>query len=159
MDIDRLFYKIGKREVEATHYVEWAYYMVEQQYNAEALHILAFLEEPLNIFEVEHLFKRACMELNLQKPTYEEQRNGQVQYLLQQILMDEQRAIALAYEVYAVYRNDMYMDDPGVFATTWYSISEVIDDFLYGDNANDYSLQQVIQTIVEAAKAQMIQAK
>lgn len=154
MEINRLFYIISEGQIEAKDYVKWAYSMVENKYTSPALNTLAFLEEPLNIFEVEQFFKRVLEELNLDEPTYEEQRNGQIQYLLQQIILEKDYAIRNGSEIYKIYRNNFDYDHHKTLV--WYEISEMIDDFQYGDNINNYSEELLVQTIIQKAKEQII---
>ena len=153
MEISRLFYKKTQGEIEAKDYVEWAYSMVENQYTSSALNILAFLEEPINIFEVEQLFQRVIGELTLDEPTYAEQVNAQIQYLLQQIITNQESAMDYAYDLYKVYVKSFgYEDDKTMI---WLYLTDMIDDLKYGDNVNNYTKNSVERSILQAAKEQL----
>ncbi|WP_079523564.1 hypothetical protein [Solibacillus isronensis] len=154
METNRLFYKKSQCQIEAKDYLEWAYSMLENKYTSSALNILAFLEEPINIFEVEQLFQRAVAELKLDEPTYKKQVNAQLQYLLQQIITDKESAIDNAYELYKIYRDNLGYDEHKTLA--WLLITDMVDDFKHGDNKNNYTHELIKQSIVQTATEQLI---
>ncbi|GLC88297.1 hypothetical protein [Lysinibacillus piscis] len=151
MDIKLLYYKKLKGNVLPVDYVKWAYQMLENEFSSQTLTILATLEEPLNSFEVEQLFKRTLNELKLTEPSYEESAEFYVQYLLQQILLDNNNAIAIAHEIYQVIREHSTHEK----VSNWYEISEMIDDFQYGDNVNNITQDFLIQVIVQEVNKQL----
>lgn len=116
--------------------------------------MLSSLSEPVNIFEVENYFKRAAEEIQLQKPSYNACSIHYLQHLANQILMDGTQAIDNAYEIYEIMRE---MDEAPCY-TTWYEISELIDDYRYGDNPTNLTLPALLTSIQRAAK-QLLQHK
>lgn len=153
MDINVLYYKKFEGNVRSVDYVVWACSMLENEFSSPSLSlsILASLEEPLNIFEVEQFFERAKRELKLTQPTYEESVEGYVQYLLQQILLDKQKAIEIAYDIYTILRE--HFDNEKVYR--WYEISEMIDDFQYGDNVKNITQDLLVKVILQEANNQL----
>ena len=146
-----LYYKKCKGNIKPIDYVVWAYSMLEKEYFSPSLSILASLKEPLNLFEVEQFFERAKRELGLTEPTYEESVGDYVQYLIQQILLDKQKAIEIAYEIYTILRD--HNNDEKTYR--WYEISEMIDDFQYGDNVNNITQDMLIKIILQEAEKQL----
>ncbi|WP_078414237.1 hypothetical protein [Priestia abyssalis] len=146
-----LFYKIHQGDVEPIDYTNWALEMLENDCSSFSLNILSSLRKPLNIFEVEDYFRRALRELDLQEPSYEESAVYYIQHLSKKILEDESNAIDTAYEIYGVYRDLDYPEE----LSEWYYISEMIDDFRYGDNQSKLSKVALIMTIVKEAKNQL----
>jgi hypothetical protein len=151
MDTLILFYKIHQGNVESIDYINWALKMFENDSESISLNILSSLREPLNIFEVEGYFKRALRELDLREPSYEECAAYYIQHLSKRILEDENNAIDIAYEIYEVVRDLDYPKD----LEEWYNISEMVDDFRYGDNNSKLSKAALIITIVKEAKNQL----
>lgn len=153
MDTKFLYYKKFKGNVLPTDYVSWAYKMLGNGLSSPSLNILATLEEPFNIFEVEQFFKRAINELRLTEPSYEESAEGYVQYLLQQIILDNESAIDIAYEIYKVLREHFDFDYKKL--ANWYEISEMIGDFRYGDNVKNITQDALVEVIVQEANKQL----
>lgn len=153
METSRLFYKKSQGQIDARDYVTWAYTMVEKNYSSAALHILVSLEEPLNIFEVEQYFNKALEELNIDEPTKEAQVNAQIRFLLQQIISNQNYAIDNAYELYEIYRENFGYNPHETIL--WLQITDMIDDFKYGDNKNHYTKELIEKKIVQAAKEQL----
>ncbi len=153
MDTNFLYYKKFEGNVLPIDYVSWAYKMLENGFSSPSLNILSSLEEPFNIFEVEQFLKRVITELKLTEPSYEESTEGYVQYLLHQIILDNESAINSAYEIYKVLREYFDYDNPNL--VNWYEISEMIDDFRYGNNAKNISKECLIKIIVQEANTQL----
>jgi hypothetical protein len=148
MDTPILFYKIHQGEVDPIDYINWALKMLENNNDSFSLNILSSLSEPLNIFEVEDYFKRALSELKIQEPTFEECAKYYIQQLAKRILEEENSAIDLAYKIYEIVR-ELYNCDG---LKEWYNISEMIDDFRYGDNISNLSKVTLIVTIEKEIK-------
>ncbi|HZG72855.1 MAG TPA: hypothetical protein VEY51_15055 [Chondromyces sp.] len=125
--------------------------MLENDRASLSLNILSSLREPLNIFEVEDYFRRALKELDWQEPSYEECAVYYIQHLSKKILEDKNHALEIAYDIYMVVRDLDYPDN----LEEWCNISEMIDDFLYGDNRSKLNKEALIVTIVEEAKNQL----
>ncbi|WP_028391412.1 hypothetical protein [Bacillus cihuensis] len=143
-----LFYKIHHSNVKPIDYINWALKMLESDRSSCSLNILSSLGEPLNIFEVEHYFRKALNELDIQEPSYKECAEFYIQHLSKKIIKDENNAIDIAYQIYVVARDLDYPED----LEEWCNISEMIDDFRYGDNQSKLSKVSLIVTIVKEAK-------
>ncbi|MGG3798379.1 hypothetical protein [Metabacillus fastidiosus] len=148
MDILLLFYKKYKGEVEPVDYINWALKMLENNHFSFSINILSSLREPLNIFEIEDYFRRALKELDLQEPLYEECAEYYIWYLSKQILKDKENALDIAYGIYKV------VDYPENLAE-WFNISEMIDDFRYGDNYLNLDKAALITIIMKEAQNQL----
>jgi hypothetical protein len=148
VDTPILFYKIHQGEVDPIDYINWALKMLENNNDSFSLNILSSLSEPLNIFEVEDYFKRALRELKMQEPTFEECAEYYIQQLARRILEEENSAIDLAYKIYEIVRELDNCDG----LEEWYNISEMIDDFRYGDNISNLSKVALNITIEKEVK-------
>jgi len=148
MDTPILFYKIHQGEVIPIDYINWALKMLENNNDSFSLNILSSLSEPFNIFEVEDYFKRALWELKMQEPTFEECAEYYIQQLAKRILKEENSAIDLAYKIYEIVRELDNCDG----LEEWYNISEMIDDFQYGDNISNLSKVALIVAIEREVK-------
>ncbi|MFJ8258555.1 hypothetical protein ACIQ4Z_15010 [Peribacillus asahii] len=155
MDTPILFYKIYQSDVKPIDYIRWALEMLKNDCTSFSLNILSSLSEPLNIFEVEDYFRRALREINLQEPSFEECAEYYIQYLSKKLLEDKNNAIDLAYKIYEVVGNLDYPED----LDGWYNISDMIDDFRYGDNISKVSKVALIITIKREAKKQLSRKK
>ena len=146
-----LYYKKFKGNEIPVDYVNWAYSMLERGISTTSLNILASLSEPLNIFEIEDYFKRALGELNMVEPSIEECAKYYIRHLLRQIINDKNNAINLAYEIYEVVREHFINEELEI----WYEISEMIDDFRYGDNIRKITQDYLITSIVQESNKQL----
>ncbi|QOY34757.1 hypothetical protein AWH56_018800 [Anaerobacillus isosaccharinicus] len=151
MDTEILYYKKFKGIEKPLDYVNWAFSMLENEISTTSLNILASLREPLNIFEVEDYFERALDELSMKEPSYEQCAKYHIRYLLRQIIDDKNNAMNFAYEIYEVVR-ELFTNEE---LETWYEISEMIDDFRYGDNIKKLTQDFLITIIVQEAKKQL----
>ncbi|WP_375122131.1 hypothetical protein [Lysinibacillus sp. RS10] len=125
---------------------------MEDGYSSSSLNILSSLRKPFNVFEVENYFRRASKELGLLKPSYKECAIHYIRHLSEKILEDESLAIDIACEIYGVYRDLDYPEE----LSEWYYISEIIDDFGYGDNTLKLTKEALITSIVKEAESQLI---
>ncbi|MFG6497012.1 hypothetical protein P8610_16750 [Fictibacillus sp. UD] len=154
MDTFILYYKIYNKTVVSKDYISWAFHMLENNHSSYSINVLSSLSEAVNIFEVEDYFRRAAKEIQLQQPSYQVCSIHYLQHLATQILLDETHAIDLAYEIYEVMRE---LDDTPNYKT-WYEISELIDDYRYGDNPTNLTMPALIISIQRASK-QLLQYK
>lgn len=115
------------------------------------LNVLVSLKKPLNIFEVDEYFNRAINELNIARPSYEESARHYVQYLLREIVDDPSKAIDNAYDIYKIAREHFLDEEQDI----WYEISEMIDDFLYGDNIKNITRTSLTKVIVLESEHQL----
>ena len=150
MDTKMLYYKIYEDEIKPCDYSKWAMTMLDNEWSSPSLNILSALEEPLNIFEEEDYFNRASSEIDLRKPSHEECAQYFINHLLETILGDENNAIEIAYEIYIVSSEHINTDD--LSKSKWYGISEMIDDFRYGDNVANLTRSALISVIVQEAE-------
>lgn len=151
METKILYYKIFEKKVEPIDYVNWAYKMLGNGISSTSLNILSSLSEPLSIFEVEEYFYRAVREIDIQEPSHEDCAKYFIWNLLKQIIDDEYKAVDYAYEIYEVVREHFINDELNV----WYEISEMIDDYRYGDNVVNITRKFLIASIVNEAKKQL----
>ncbi|KAA0955437.1 hypothetical protein FQ087_12735 [Sporosarcina sp. ANT_H38] len=151
METKMLYYKIFKKKVEPVDYVNWAIKMLESSDTSASLNILSSLSETLNTFEVEDYFHRAVRELGIEEPSQDKCSKYYFWYLLKQIIDNESNAINYAYEIYQVVREEFVSEELNV----WYEISEMIDDYRYGDNIEGITIESLISTIVKEAKKQL----
>ena len=151
MDTGVLYYKKFERKVVATDYIEWAFCMLHNGMSSPSLNILVALTGPLNIFELEEYFDRALNELDMAEPSYEESVKDYVEYLLKQIVNDQSKAVGHASEIYVVVCEHFIGEEQA----RWYEISEMIDDFFYGDNRGNITRDSLNKVIVQASKKQL----
>lgn len=151
METGVLYYKKFERKVLAIDYIEWAFCMMHNGMSKPSLNILGSLTEPLNIFEVEDYFNRALNELDIAEPSYEESAKHYVRYLLRQIVDDPSMAIDNAYEIYTII-SEHSLDEE---LERWYEISEMIGDFLYGDNINNITRDFLNKFIIKVSEQQL----
>ncbi len=151
METEILYYNKFKGIEKPLDYVNWAISMLINEISSTSLNILASLREPLNIFEVEVYFNRAIDELGMKEPSYEQCAKYYVRYLLRQIIDDKNNAMNFAYKIYEVVRESFTNEELEI----WYEISEMIDDFRYGDNLKKLTNDFIITIIVQEAKKQL----
>ncbi|PIC87046.1 hypothetical protein CSV72_03430 [Sporosarcina sp. P20a] len=151
METEVLYFKKLEGTVLAIDYIEWAFTMLHNRMSTPSLNILASLTEPLNIFEVEEYFNRALYELDITEPSYEDSAKHYVRYLLRQIVDDPGLAIENADEVYTIARDHFHGEEHD----RWYEVSELIDDFLYGDNSENITRAYLTQFILQVSKQQL----
>src|SRR5690606_29040973 len=125
--------------------------MLENEISTIYLNILASLREPLNIFEVEDYFNRALDELGIEEPLFEECAKCYIRFLLMQIVDDNNKAIDLAYEIYEVIREHFSNEE----LNKWFEISEMIDDYRYGDNIDNFNKEFIITINVQEVMTQL----
>jgi len=150
METGVLYYKKFERKVLASDYIDWAFYMIHNGMSNPSLNILVSLTEPLNIFEVEEYFNRALNELAIVEPSYEESARQYVRYLLRQIVADPSIAIDNAYAIYIIAREHCLNEE-----VIWFEISEMIDDFMYGDNLQNITRTDIDRIIVQESERQL----
>ena len=150
METGILYYKKFERKVLTKDYIDWAICMMHNGKSKPSLNILVSLTEPLNNFEVEDYFNKAVNELDIAEPSYEESAKHYVRYLLRQIVADPSIAIDNAYEIYTIVSEHSLDEEQ----ESWYEISEMIDDFLYGDNIKNITRSFLNKVIVEVSERQ-----
>lgn len=147
-----LYYKKFEGSIKPVDYVNWAVQMLENDFSTQSLCILASLNEPLNVFEVEDYFMRASRELRLREPTQEECAESYIYDLFGKILNNEDDIFKIVDEIYYVIREHLPIEEE---LSVWYDISEKVDDFRYGDNITNITKETLAITIVEEAKKQL----
>ena len=148
MDTTILYYKIYNNQVVATDYIQWAQQQLPKDEYSVSVNVLAALQEPLNIFEVEDYFHRASKELNLQKPTIQTAVQQYINLLLGKIIQKEGPLMDLAYDIYKI---TWEHSDDEELEVAWYEISEKIDDYRYGDNINKLTEEELNNLIIKEA--------
>ncbi|MHC8515085.1 hypothetical protein [Sporosarcina sp. ITBMC105] len=148
---DLLFYKIHKMTAEPNDYVCWAIGLLENNQTSPSLLMLASLRTPFNPFEVENYFHRAVRELAIQRPSIEACSMQVTRCLLSKVVEEKEKALDHAYTLYQVLRDDF----PDADSATWFALSELIDDYRYGDNSEKLTEDELIRRIVEKAKEQL----
>lgn len=146
-----LYYKIHKITAEPNDYVRWAHGLIETNQTSPSLLILASLRAPLNPFEVESYFHQAVGELSIQRPSVEACSKQVTRCLLSKIVEENRKALDHAHALYQVLRDDF----PDFDTATWFEMSELIDDFRYGNNEQKLTEAELITRIVEKAKEQL----
>ncbi|KZB90974.1 hypothetical protein LZP85_09685 [Priestia flexa] len=132
MNTLELHYHIYQDNVKvAEHYLPWAFSMIESDYESTSLYILAALQKPYNIFEAEHYFRRAVEELELKVPTEQECTTYVVYKRLEELINQSDDLFNKVYDLSTLIIYEL--DSPKQLAS-FVEISDLIDDFLYGDN-------------------------
>ncbi|MGY3187282.1 hypothetical protein [Lysinibacillus sp. TE18511] len=147
-----LFYKIYQnQDIKSVDYINWAFTMLENNCSSFSLNILSSLREPLNIFEVEDYFRRALSDMELQEPSYEECARYYILHLSEKILQDKNSVFDIVYDINTVIRDIDYPED----LEEWFIISDMVNDFQYGDNYFKLTKEELIATIMDQAKNQL----
>lgn len=149
MDTRELCYYIYQKSVTVEkHYLPWAPSMLEHEQNSLSLSILASLRPPYNLFEVEDYFQRTLKELSLSEPSEQE---CLIYRRLQTIVQHEERALTEANYLYIMF---IELDCPTELVG-WLEISDMIDDYQYGDNYFTITDEIIHTTIMKEAKSQL----
>jgi len=152
MDTRELFYYIYQKSVTAEkHYLPWALSMLEHEQDSLSLSILASLQPPYNLFEIEDYFQRTLKELSLLKPSEQECTDYLIYTRLQTIVQHEERALTEANHLYNMF---IELDCPTKLVG-WLEISDMIDDYQYGDNYFNITDEIIHTTIMKEAKSQL----
>ena len=148
MDTAILYYKIYNNQVVSADYIQWAQQQLQKDEYSVSVNVLAALQEPFNIFEVEDYFHRASKELNLQKPTIQTAVQQYIILILGEIIQKEDSLIDLAYDIYKITWEHIDDDD---LEAAWYEISEKIDDYRYGNHINKLTEEELNNLIIKEA--------
>jgi len=148
METPILFYKLYLGKAQSSEFVHWAISMLEKGHTSYSLKILSSLREPLNIFEVDDYFRRTLDELQLPEPSFEECADFYIKDLSKKILENNDDILDLAYEIFKVASSLGYPEE----LQEWIHISDMIDDFRYGDNYKNIDQKELIVTIRKEAE-------
>ncbi|MFS0904230.1 hypothetical protein AB3N02_14335 [Priestia aryabhattai] len=152
MDTRELFYHIYQKSVTAEkHYLPWALSMLEHEQDSLSLSILASLRPPYNLFEIEDYFHRTLKELSLPEPSEQERTDYLIYMRLQTIVQHEEMALTEANHLYTMF---IELDCPTELVS-WLEISDMIDDYQYGDNYFNITDEIIHITIMKEAKSQL----
>jgi hypothetical protein len=148
LDFLELYYKKYTDTVKASDYVEWACHHLHM----DLLEIkkLASMEinESLNLFEIEEMFEQARFALQWKAPSKEQCIQYYIKKLHAQLLVPTENAIFIVKEIYrCTITHDLSEEQ-----LKWQELSDVIDDFQYGDNQNGYSEKQIDRMIISNAR-------
>jgi hypothetical protein len=152
MDTRELFYYIYQKSVTAEkHYLPWALSMLEREQDFLSLSILASLRPPYNLFEIEDYFQRTLKELSLSELSEQECTEYLIYTRLQKIVQHEEMALTEANHLYTMF---IELDCPTELVA-WLEISDMIDDYRYGDNYFNITDEIIHTTIMKEAKSQL----
>ena len=84
----------------------------------------------------------------MQEPPFEECADILHSAFIEKILKDENNALEIAYEIYKVVRELDYPEE----LEEWCNISDMIDDFLYGENNSNLNEAALLTIIAKEAK-------
>ena len=148
MDLLELYYKRYTNEVQAEDYVEWANHCLYLD-DLEIKKLASMgMEDTLNIFEIEKMFADAMISIQRKAPSKEECLEYHLKGLHSQLLMANEHAISIVHEIYhCAIEHELFE-----VQINWQEISDEIDDFQYGDNLNEYTLNQMNEMIITHAR-------
>lgn len=143
MELLELYYKKYTSTVQASDYVEWAtrhLYMDVREIQKLAGMVLV---ENQNIFEIEDMFADVMRVLQREEPSKEECVAYHLKHLHSLLLISVEDPILLVKEIY-----DCTIEH-GLFEEQmkWQEVSDAIDDFQYGDNRNEYAIEDIKEMI------------
>lgn len=143
-----MYYKRYSGTVQASDYVEWAnHYLYLDVLEIKKLASMS-IAESLNLFEIEGMFDDALKAAQIKAPSEELCLHNHLRILHAQLLMPGQNTMSIVKEIY-----DCTISH-GIFEEqlNWQEISDVIDDFKYGDNLNGYTRDMVNKMIIAHAR-------
>ena len=143
-----LYYKRYAGIVQASDYVEWANHCLYLDvFEIQKLASMSAAES-LNLFEIEEMFNDALKAAQIEAPSEELCLHHHLRHLHSQLLMPVKDAELIVKEIY-----DCTISH-GVFEEqlNWQEMSDVIDDFKYGDNLNGYTENLVNEMIIAHAR-------
>jgi hypothetical protein len=148
IELLELFYKKYQGTVQASDYVEWAKGNLYQ----DVLEIkkLASMEMKgnLNIFEIENMFADVMNVLQREVPSKEECVDYHLKHLHSKLLTPRENAVFIVKEIYeCAIEHELFE-----VQMNWQEVSDAIDDFEYGDNQENYTLNKINELIVSRAR-------
>ncbi|WP_010096242.1 hypothetical protein [Ornithinibacillus scapharcae] len=148
MELLALYYKIYTDRVQPTDYVKWAYHALYlDDLNVKKLASMS-MKEQLNIFEIEQMFEDAMNSLQREIPSKEQCIDFHLQQLHVRLLTPTEHAMTIVKEIYDCAIQHELLEEQ----IKWQGISDVMDDFQYGDNDHGYTLDKIHQMIVTHAR-------
>jgi len=126
MDICLVYYERYKGTVTAEdHYIPWAISLLEEGCMSDALNMLAGLQKPYNLFEVEEYVKRTISDLTLFVPTYEQAVAYKTFHHLTSMLKEPDQILT-----HAKILGDMAIEeDKAEYLDDWLAIGYAVDEF------------------------------
>lgn len=143
-----LFYKKYTGLVVADDYVQWANsHLYVDSLAVKKIAAMGFGGH-LNIFEIEKIFDEAMAGMDIDVPTKNQCLEHQLKKLHAQLLLPNENAMSIIKEIYDfTIMHDFYEEQ-----MKWQEISDVIDDFKYGDNFYGYTAGKVNEMILKSAR-------
>ncbi|MBM7602891.1 hypothetical protein JOC75_000861 [Metabacillus crassostreae] len=113
------------------------------------------IKKPLNIFEIEEMFAGVMKALQKNEPSKEECFDYHINQLQSQLLLPDSNVISIVKEIYTfTIQHELFEEQ-----MNWQEISDVIDEYQYGDNYNDYTKCNINEMIVDHARRIWTQKK
>lgn len=145
IELLELYYKRYTGTVQAVDYVEWAmHHLYLDIFEVNKLAGMS-LTDSLNLFEIEAMFVEAMKKWQRSAPSIEECIAFHLQSLHSQLLIPNVNAIKVVKEIYGCAIQHTCNEDQ----MNWQEISDVIDDFQYGDNQTGYT-EELINNMITA---------
>ncbi|KIL53497.1 hypothetical protein KP77_04730 [Jeotgalibacillus alimentarius] len=134
--------------MQASDYIDWAQHHLYLD-DSEIKKLAGMsLKELVNLFEIEKMFDDAMKSLQLKAPSEEECANAYIKGLHSKLLMPVLHADQIAKEIYRCTIAHEFFEEQ----VRWQDVSDMIDDFQYGDNVNGYTTDQINRIITTHAR-------
>ncbi|TXC85848.1 hypothetical protein FS935_19590 [Metabacillus litoralis] len=113
------------------------------------------IKKPLNIFEIEEMFAGVMKALQQDEPSKEQCFDYHINQIHSQLLLPNSNALSIVKEIYTfTIQHELYEQQ-----MNWQEISDLIDDYQYGDNYNEYTMDKIYEIIGDHARRIWIQKK
>ncbi|MFS0880832.1 hypothetical protein [Metabacillus niabensis] len=148
IELLELYYKKYTNTVQASDYVDWAIaYLYMDVLEINKLASMGMNRE-LNLFEIEEMFAAAMKALLREPPTKKQCLDYHLKQLHSQLLQPNKHAISIVKEIYkCIIENELFVEQQ-----KWQEISDIIDDFQYGDNIHGYTSDNLNEMIMAHAR-------
>ncbi|AJD89591.1 hypothetical protein JMA_02740 [Jeotgalibacillus malaysiensis] len=148
MELLALYYKKYAGAAKASDYVEWAcQHLYTDDPEVKKLASMR-VKEQLNMFEIEQMFANVMKSLQLTAPSEKACVAAHIKSLHAQLVMPVPQTMQIVNEIYeCTVAHDLFEEQ-----MRWQEVSDIIDDFQYGDNQKGYTADQVKQMITAHAR-------
>lgn len=155
IDLLELYFKKYTLIVKASDYVDWAYNNIESDIIEVKKLASMSIKKSLNIFEIEEMFEAVIKTLQQDEPSEEQCFDYHINQLHSQLLLPDSNVISIVKEIYTfTIQHELFEEQ-----MNWQEISDVIDEYQYGDTYNDYTKDNINEMIVEHARRIWTQKK
>jgi len=152
MDICLVYYESYNGTVTAEdHYIPWAISLLEEGCMSPALNMLAGLQKPYNIFEVEEYVQRTIRELTLFVPTYEQCIAYKAYHHLVNVTYKPSQSIKEA----KILIDMAFKHDDTDYLQEWIAISQLIDEFEYDNKHFQHTEEKIQKEITSIARQEL----